>query len=283
MIIFDGTNPGTIEVSLANALQMGVNDFSIIFIDYYISNINDLDNVSLNGFIEFLNGNGFEIDADSIYVDKVMFFHKTSVIDKGRSILETGLTNLREVLVGDTTLSKYLQSKGIIFSIENGVPYINNDSVVEIVKKHADDNYWKVKGIKSISHRLLSDWCLDGYLFLNGALRENEYAHIKNKSEFFYSLNEWMPNISREWEMSSVSYIVKCEVDIDWLDVMGDYNHRLENNEKSTYILNKAVYCAVDSLRNTFSQAQWHAPVEYLYLHQNLSIPPDRIMELIKY
>lgn len=283
-ILFDGTNPCTIQLSIANALQMNIDEFVRSFVDFYTSNIDCLDELPSDSFFKYLKDTDKGIESDRIRIDKVFLFHKTSVIDGGKSILEKGLLNPREVILGYSPLSNYLKSKGIQFLVKEGIPYINKDGVINVVKEHNSPHSRIERAERNIRHRLLNDRCINGYLFLDGALNERDYQHIKNKSEFFNMLDTWMPRTCDEWVKNSTSYILKSEVDIGWLDISNEYtSEQLSQNEKAIYILEKALYCVIKHTRSTFKNEDWSAPIEYLYLHQDLSIPPKSIIEFIEY
>lgn len=249
MLTFDGTNLKTVEQSIAHALGLTVQVFAREFTDYFVMHVNDLDNLSLEGFLEFLIHSNNKVDADSLRLNDVIFFHKTSVLDSGKSIKDGGLVNLREAIFQETPLKKYLESKGIRFSLDSGILSMDNNGERVIIERRKPAYSLRERVEADIHRRLLTDSCLNGYLFLAGALNRNDYPHIKHLPEFFFSINSLIPGLGDEWERSSTPLIVKSSVDIDWLDIVDDYSQQLNRNEKVHYIINLGLCLLSDSLR----------------------------------
>lgn len=250
--------------------------------DEYIKELLD----SGNDFEKFWNRNYCWIESVDISNLKIMAFHVLGAVDDCKEIKMNGLINLKEVLVGDTNLSRALNGEGIYFDILsktvccNGEIYdINYDNY-----RHSHLLFGIDEKLKSISYRVYYDYCVNGFLVNDNIIAYG--TNIHERPEFLITLSALFLNagkIEYYWKKSSVSYRIDFYASVDqihrfnfeldeldnppyggWLDLSDDMKIK-------KWMLSHAIDRAFDNLNDV-----------YLYIKDDQYIPPEQIISYTK-
>ncbi|WP_252225743.1 hypothetical protein [Clostridium sp. ZBS2] len=215
-MIYDGSTLESIEKSLANIFNIEKEALIEKIIDYYFNNIDEFDK---NEYLyeDFIESIG--VDDTKVVFDYINLFHVISSIDNLDTIKKFGLLDLKESLIRETSLKKYLSKIGINFILTDSVNLTYKDLKYDLSKYNKDNTstnteYWKAYYAEYLFHRLSFDYNINGFLFLDNACIDDSYLDLKNESEFFNRLKMFIGdnNLFDEWLENSCSYILKCTV-----------------------------------------------------------------------
>lgn len=250
MKIFDGSNDRTILNSLANVFNIDEIKLKDNIEKYYKINKERLNIIYsyYDEFIEFMNLEEYE---DSIQFDYVYFFHITSSIDYLKSIKEFGVLDLRESLIKETALKKYLQKHRIYFELNDKIELIVDGNKIIMEKFNSDEccdnDYWQNYHGEYLYHRLSFDYNVNGFLFKNNVYKDSSYFDLKDKAEFLNRLGEFIndDDICLDWKNHKKSYVLKCKMDVTQT-TLGNGLTWPTKQETSKGIIEKALYYMVE-------------------------------------
>ena len=217
-----------------------------------------------------------DIDVNDI---KIVAFHVLGSLDNCSEIKEYGLHNLQYVLSENTVLNRLLKENGIEFDIANRIMVCDN------VKYNIDYDHYKNlrfknkmdKQLESIAHRIYYDFCVNGFLVCDDVKRYGTDIH--ERPEFLQTLLEISQNgidVDCYWRNNHTSYIVTFFAYIDQIHKfqfnLEDNNFEYTEDELWTikrWMLSLAIDRAYDELNE-----------EYLYIRDNMYIPPEQIIKI---
>lgn len=282
---FDGYSDLSIESSLASVFQTDHENFGKAFTDYYIKHINDFDNIDIDDFIDFLIEKSPTVTTSELVFNQVCLFHKTSTIDNLKTIKKHGLLQLRKALELDTELNAYLKRKGVSFHVIDNIPFITYNGIKTELKKHDGFHSFFSKANREdrLHYRLTRDYNINGYLYYEGAIKDTSYQHIKHIPEFLMNVSEYLrPDIKSEWESISTPYILKFAVDINDIDMVDDFSEVMDSHQITRHIITISLEYMLNKLRYMFSGG-YSTPIKYIFTKMNQTVPPQNIIDYIKY
>lgn len=294
MKVFDGTNLLSITKSFIKILEFSPNQFIGELKLYIVRNLLDLKNATshLEKFLDQCNTSKSKlISLNNLQIDRVMFFHKTSLIDNGEFIKTNGLLDLDNLLISESPLSKYLKDKGIEFFYKEKVPWIQINGRSQPLK---DLECNKVRSYKPrIVARLTKPSTqiakntegITGYIFLDDAINDQTYQHIYKVPEFLVDLDYCTGlSIADNWKNSSTPVILKCEVDIESWYTPKDLLEKFSSYEKSYQILTQGFsYLLENYAKRFFTNTNLYDKGFYSFISYGSGIPSNRIKEIIHY
>lgn len=283
IIIFDGSNIESIKESLAKVLRINEDKLIKNIIFYYWRNVKKFDDINsiYYDFCEFI---GLDGDEEWLIFDYIYIFHIISTIDNLETINKFGLIDLRETLCKQTALSNYLRNQGISFDLKNGINIIIDEKSYDLGKYNSDEvisdkEYWKAYYAEYLFNRLNFDYNLNGFLFMENAYNDSNYKDLKNKSEFFDRLGNYVENkdIYLNWKENSDSYILKCKIDCGQVTLGNGLTWPTKHE-----VAKRIIEISIRSIIDFEIRADEVLPITYILVKDGVKIPIDNI-EAIKW
>ena len=234
-------------------------------------------------FEEFWDRNFDRIDVVDISDLKIVAFHVVSSLDDCAEIKKTGLKNLQRVLTEDTMLKRNLERYGLSFDI------VNNEMQYKNQKWNID--YSRYMGrydlneeeelIEWISHRIYFDYCVNGFLVCDDV---TDYGtNIHKRPEFILKLVNMFPELNEleEWwdengePYEVVFYATPGQIMRDFFGLQ-EYEDGMFHDPYSLteeqQVKKRLLSLAVEGATGRLSE-------QYLYIKDELSLPPEQIIE----
>lgn len=283
IVIFNGSNIESIKESLAKVLRINEDKLIKKIVFYYWRNVKKFDDINsiYYDFCEFI---GLDGDEEWLKFDYAYIFHIISTIDNLETINKFGLIDLRETLNKQTALSNYLRNQGISFDLKNGINIIINDKSYDLGKYNSDEaisdkEYWKAYYAEYLFNRLNFDYNLNGFLFLENAYNDSSYKDLKNKSEFFDRLSNYVEDkdIYLKWQENSESYILKCKIDCGQVTLGNGLTWPTKHE-----VAKRIIEISIRSIIDFEIRADEVLPITYILVKYGVKIPIDNI-EAIKW
>ncbi len=282
MNLFDGTNVSSIRKSLSKAFELPAKQLPNLINSYLLLNIPSWSsgNLSLQNFFDDCRTNKILINVPTPLFDRVIFFHKTSLVDNGVFLREKGVIDLDEMLFASSPLSDYLKKKGVEFFVKNKTPFVRINGKTHFL---VDMPCIRTKSSKTrIANRLIKkDLNLEGitgFLFLNDAKDNTTYQQINNAPEFLIDLDCCIGGVVDEWRSASKRAILKCEVDIESWYRDGDRYEQDNELEKSYEIAQEGFLCLAEAYAKQYSpNIRFRSDGYYPFIAHGVGIPPARI------
>lgn len=286
--VFDGTTLLSIARSLSNCLELPPKQLLGEIKLYIIRKMPKLElgYFPLHDFLEHCKTRNISIDVSIIQFDKVIFFHKTSIIDNGAFLREKGLLDLNEMLLKFSPLSEYLRSKGVEFFTEDNTIFISINGIPQQLK---DIDSIKTKSSKRrIVERLTKRKTIKlegitGYLFLSDLKNDAAYDRITYASEFLNDLDDCIDGVVAEWRKNSTPTILKCEVDIEFWYRDGDAYEQDNKFEKSYEIAKEGFLCLAEAFAKKYRPGVgFRSHSYYPFITHGVGLSPTNIKEFIE-
>jgi len=248
------------------------------FVDEYVIECN-------RDFEEFWERNEARIDMVDISDLKIIGFHVVSSLDDCAEIREKGLWNLQRVLTEDTNLNRVLGQYGLTFDVVNcTMTYKGKTWDIEYEKyKGRYDLTDEEEAIEWISHRIYYDYCVNGFLCCDDITTYGTRIH--KRPEFILKLVDMFPDLEEMenwWERNGVPYEVVFYAVPD--QIMRDFFGLPEEDDMPRYwyeptddqiIKKKLLSLAIDGRYGNLDE-------QYLYIKDDLCLPPEQILEINK-
>lgn len=288
MSCFDGTNLSSIKKSLSKTFEISITQLNNQINLYIYDNRFRLQsgNISLQEFFEHCKNKKKFRQAPKPLFERVIFFHKTSLIDNGVFLRKKGLVDLDKLLVAPSPLSMYLKTKGIEFLIENKIPFIITNNKKQSLKDffHGKPKLSHERIIERLTeHDAIKLEGISGFLFLNDLKSNTTYQRINNVPEFLCDLSDYISGIDNEWEKASKPVILKCEVDIGKWHPPGDHYEKSTKMKKSYEIAQEGfLYLAEKCAKDFGFNINFRSNDYFPFISHGVGIKPARIKEFIK-
>ena len=217
---------------------------------------------------------------------RIIAFHVLGSLDNCNEIRQNGLKNVQMVLSTNTILSRGLNKIGISFDLSNKALHYEDKEF------NIDYDYYLNKSTKTafedkleaVAHRIFYDYCLDGFLF-NDDIKDYG-TDIHKRPEFLKTLSEAFKKVKaleQYWYNKSKPYKVNFYATINQiqrftfdLDEINDppYDNWLELSEDMR-IKKWLLSHAIDRAYNGRDEL-------YLYIKDDVIIPPEQIIDIIE-
>ncbi|EHK2367345.1 hypothetical protein [Clostridium perfringens] len=243
-------------------------------------------NVECNGNFEVFWEKHFkEIDDVDISDLRIMGFHVVGSLDKCVEIRKNGLKNLKKVLSQETMLNRVLRDNGVIIDVKSKKLYYNGnlfDIDYEKYRGRYDLNEQE-QNIEGVAHRIYYDFCVDGFMVSDDVF--NYGTDIHKRPEFILNLVKLFPSLKSmedRWCKQSTSYRVDFYAYFDQLqrftfdlDEESDPNYNNWTELTDEQKLKKWMLShAIDRINSDLGEV-------YLYVKDDLDIPPEQILNCI--
>ena len=241
----------------------------------------DYMNKSGNDFENFWNRNLDRIKSVDISKLRIMAFHVLASLDNCEEIKKRGIMNLQRVLTSDTILSHILMDNGIVFDIQNKILNYNG--------KQYDINYEHYKGrnstdmeerISKISRRVFDDFFVNGFLANDDIF--GYITEIHRRPEFLKDLSELLPEakkVEEYWRENAKSYRIDFYATIDQTQRFNFSLDELDDPPFEDWIeLNDDMKVKKWMLSAAIKRYHDNIDEEYLYIKDNVTIPPKQII-----
>ena len=222
-----------------------------------------------------------KVDISNI---KIMAFHILGALDECEEIKKNGLKNLKEVLSNDTLLKKKLSEFGIEFDIPrkimvcNGISYdINYANYIDkLCSNKFEDNLGKV------ARRVCYDFFINGFLFNDNVLGYGTEIH--KRPEFIIHLRKLFRQgkaLEEYWKSHSKSYRIDFYATIEQVTRFTFELDRINNPPFYDWLyLDDKMKIKKWMLSYAIDRADNNANTKYVYIRDNINIPPDQIVEI---
>lgn len=286
MKLFDGTNLSSIAKSLSKAFGVPAKQVPNLIKSYLLLNMQSWGggNLSLQDFFEDCKKSRVLINTPTPQFDRVIFFHKTSLIDKGVFLREKGLLDLDEMLRVSSPLSEYLKKKGVEFFIKDKIPFICINGIMQPLEDLpcTKTESSKRRIVNRLTKKDLNLEGITGFLFLCDMKNNTTYQRIDNTPEFLLDLDGCIDGIVDEWRSISSPAILQCEVDIESWFRPGDIGEQENNFEKSYEIAQQGFLCLAEVYGQQYIPRIKFRPDDYYpFIAHGFGVPPDRIIKTI--
>lgn len=203
---------------------------------------------------------------NKLSIDFVTIYHFARRLEPLNKLKTMPLYNVHELVMGETSFKKFLNSYGITFRK-------NNNKIVCLYKGNEF-------GLSYRSNRLNDDRCINGFLFGGNIFKEGDIRHLKDSPELIIdiqrSLNELKEiDIIQKFKQMSKAYIFKIKVPINELIFDGC---GLENECDVEYNLDRIFKCIGSYLVNDALQNGFSNPI--VRLKDNAVVKKDNILEI---
>ena len=219
-----------------------------------------------------------EVDISEL---QIMAFHIIGALDDCKEIQKKGLMNLQEVLSNDTILNRQLNDVGINFNIQ--------DTPVNCIGKVYDIDYEQYCGrsslseteekLKDIAYRVYYDFCVNGFL-----LNDNVFDYstdIHERPEFLMTLGHLFSEAKKldsVWRSRSKSYKIDFYATIDQIR---RFSFELDEFKDEGYFeLDDKMRIKKWLLFYAIDRAAKKLDTQFLYVKDNIIIPPEQIIEI---
>ena len=239
-----------------------------------------------NDFETFWDRNIQRIKAADISELKIMAFHVVGSLDGCEEIRTNGLMNLQKVLSSETILKRMLDKAGIIFNIENKTVTCNGETYDIDYEKYRGRHLLsgQDEGLSNIAHRVYYDHCVNGFL-----ANDNIYDYgtdIHERPEFLLTLGHVFPQAEKLagwWRKESESYRIDFFATVNQVH---RFNFELDEFRDPPYEgwvdLDDSMKLKKWMLSHAIDRANNDLDVTFLYVKDEVSIPPDQILSISK-
>ena len=275
MLTFDLRTPDLAFEFVLNMLNMTGRDFTQ---EYFVNCNHDFEELWRKNYHHLKT-----IHADEI---KIMAFHITASLDDCESIKENGIHNLQEVLSCDSIMNQMLSKYGVQINIDEcTLVYKGRVYNIDYADYKGRFNLHGIdKHLSSISYRIYYDFTVNGFLCCDNVFSYGTNIHLR--PEFILDLVNAFPDLQimqEEWINLSNSYRIDYFAYVDQLHrfnfSLDEYRDppceewdQLNDNDK---IVKWMLFHAIDRAYDELGQT-------YLYLKDDLSVPPEQIISCQK-
>lgn len=234
----------------------------------------------------FWDRNFQKIDSIDISNIRVIAFHVVGSLDDCAEIKETGLKNLQQVLTDNSKLNTLLKSCNMWFDIGKHKLYYNDKSYDIHYDSHNETKLYteKEQKLHIIARRIYFDFCINGFL-----TNDDIYSYgtdIHTRPEFIKDLVDAFPNLQKletEWIQQSKPYKV---IFYSYLNQIDNSTFDINNLDDPPYVDWINLSCAQKikkwMLGKAIARVNDSLPESYLYIKDNLSIPPNQIIDCVR-
>lgn len=273
-LLYDITNKDRAIESLSKYLNINKDE---IF-KYILCNVSEeIDYINMYyDLIQYFNINFEELSVENVEIKSI---HVTTGNDDGKFIIENGLLNLRNVLINDTPMYKFLINRGIEINIDKRLIRYK-DKLIEI-----QDESKKISAEKSfVYHKLFKDYLINGFHCDEEPIKYG--GNVAYRPEFIRSLGILLNYNQLEYEWAkefNQCYIVEYKANpyrYEW------FNYRIDNltqeefeNDKDKYIKKWLIMQAIMVI--AWDMLGWGRPEVFSYFGFNNNVLPSEIISVI--
>lgn len=219
------------------------------------------------------------INSDRI---RIYAFHVTGSLDRCNSIKKYGIQNLQSMLSSRSILNEMLNKYGVRIDIEHKLLIYKNSSYdIDYEKYRGKFNLYGLdKHLSSIACRVFYDYTVNGFLCIDNVFSYGTNIHLR--PEFLLDLANAFPELQAledEWVTNTCSYRIDYYTYTNQLQRFNfsldeyrdppceNWDYLSDNEKILKWMLSRAISRAFNQLGET-----------YLYLKDELSVPPNQII-----